>query len=300
MSLLSTKLAPPATSARLLTPKTPTIPLLSTHAARIYSHAHAPLVLAYYLLRFSSLVADPLNAMIRDLAPIAIAQCALCTVCLPSAGTWGSGGSAIIPGTASGKSGKTGSGPGTGSMRRKAGKGGPGTLSTAFPAGAASWKSKVMVGKSGPRLNCTHLWETLTCSTTAHCPLAYPHYRPTSATTHPRRPHTWRPSLPPIIDPTHNSAQRPHLTSRHPSTVLHTRHLWLRLARHYGRMVAIRRSGGLGRIRWLYGGWVDRCSANGPGLGSTLAGLACYGTHWCVSGMGLWKGAHCRSEAGHW
>jgi hypothetical protein len=159
MSLLSTKLAPPATSAptspRLLTPKTRTIPLLSTSDARIYSHAHAPLVLAYYLLRFSSLVADPLNTMIRDLAPIAIAQCAFCTVCLPSAGTWGSGGSAIIPGTASGKSGKTGSGSGTGSMRRKAGKTGPGTLSTAFPVGAASWKSKVMVGKSGTRLHYT-------------------------------------------------------------------------------------------------------------------------------------------------
>ena len=159
MSLLSTKLAPPATSAptspRLLTPKTRTIPLLSTSDARIYSHAHAPLVLAYYLLRFSSLVADPLNTMIRDLAPIAIAQCAFCVVCLPSAGTWGSGGSAIIPGTASGKSGKTGSGSGTGSMRRKAGKAGPGTLSTAFPVGAASWKSKVMVGKSGTGLHYT-------------------------------------------------------------------------------------------------------------------------------------------------
>jgi hypothetical protein len=158
MSLLSTKLAPPATSVptspRLLTPKTRTIPLLSTSDARIYSHAHAPLVLAYYLLRFSSLVADPLNTMIRDLAPIAIAQCVFCAVCLPSAGTWGSGG---IPGTASGKSGKTGSGPGTGSMRRKAGKAGPGTQSTAFPLGAASWKSKVMVGKSGTGLHYTHL-----------------------------------------------------------------------------------------------------------------------------------------------
>jgi hypothetical protein len=153
MSASLTKLVPPAPPTppfRLLNPTTPTIPLLATSAARIYNHAHAPLVLAYYLLRFSFLVADPFNTMISDLAAIAIAQCTFCALCLPSAGTWGSGGSAIISGTARGKPGKASSGPGTGSMRRKAGKAGPGALSSAFPVGAASWKSKVMVGKLGP------------------------------------------------------------------------------------------------------------------------------------------------------
>jgi hypothetical protein len=153
MSAPLTKLVPPLPSTppfRLLTPATPRIPLLATSAARIYNHAHAPLVFAYYVLRFSFLVADPLSTMIRDLAPIAIAQCAFCALCLPSAGTWASGGSAIISGTASGKSGKASSGPGTGSMRRKAGKAGLGGLSSAFPVGVSAWKSKVVVGKSDP------------------------------------------------------------------------------------------------------------------------------------------------------
>jgi hypothetical protein len=153
MSASLTKLVPPVPPtppSRLLTPTTPTIPVLVTSAARIYNHAHAPLVLAYYVLRFSPLVTDPLNTMARDLAPIAIAQCAFCVVCLPSAGTWGSGGSAIISGTARGRPGKASSGSGTVSMRRKAGKAGPGASSSAFPVGAASWRSKVMVGKCGP------------------------------------------------------------------------------------------------------------------------------------------------------
>src|SRR5450755_1914679 len=150
MSASLTKLVPPAPPTpayRLLTPQTPSVPLLATSAARIYNHAHAPLVLAYYVLRFSLLVADPFQTMIRDLVPITIAQSAFCAVCLPSAGTWGSGGRAIISGTASAKSGKAIPGSGPGSMRRKAGKIGPGGLSTAFPVGAVSWKSKVMVSR---------------------------------------------------------------------------------------------------------------------------------------------------------
>jgi GPI biosynthesis protein family Pig-F len=155
MSSSLTKLvlpAPPTPPSRLLTPKTPTIPLLATSAARICNHAHAPLVLVYYVLRFSSLVGDPFNTMIRDLVPITITQCAFCAVCLPCAGTWGSGGSAIVSGTASGKSAKASSGSSSGSLRRKAGKAGPGALSSAFPVGAASWKSKVMVGKMWPSI----------------------------------------------------------------------------------------------------------------------------------------------------
>src|SRR5947209_7092069 len=48
MSTSLTKLVPPAPPSpayRLLTPRTPTVPLLATPAARICSHAHAPLVL---------------------------------------------------------------------------------------------------------------------------------------------------------------------------------------------------------------------------------------------------------------
>lgn len=150
MSASLTKLLPPAPPApqnRLLTPQTPSVPVLASSAARIYNHAHAPLVLAYYVLRFSSLVADPFSAMVRDLALVAIAQCAFCVVCLPSAGTWGSGGSAIISGTASGKGGKASSAPVAGSMRRKAGKAGPGASSSALPVGGAHWKGKVMVSR---------------------------------------------------------------------------------------------------------------------------------------------------------
>ena len=154
MSASLTKLVPPAPpiapAYRLLTPKTSPVPLLATSAARIYNHAHAPLVLAYYVLRFSFLVANPFQTMVRDLVPLVIAQSAFCVTCLPSAGTWGSGGSAIISSTASGKSGKTGSGLSPGSMRRKAGKAGLGGLSTVSPVGPVSWKSKVMVSRHWP------------------------------------------------------------------------------------------------------------------------------------------------------
>ncbi len=144
MSSSVVKTVAPASSAapspRLLTPKTPTIPLLAGSTAQRYNHAHALVALAYYYLRFRALVANPLGTMIQDLAPIALTQCAFCAICLPSAGTWGSGGSAIISGTATTKPAKTSVNSGTGSMKRKGG------ASTTFQVVPVAWKSKVTVG----------------------------------------------------------------------------------------------------------------------------------------------------------
>ena len=96
MSSSSTKLVPSASSvspfSRLLTPKTPAITRIETPTARLYGSTHVPLVLAYYVFRFKALVADPLSTTIWDIVPLTLLQCVFCTVCLPSAGTWGSGG----------------------------------------------------------------------------------------------------------------------------------------------------------------------------------------------------------------
>jgi GPI ethanolamine phosphate transferase 2/3 subunit F len=118
-------------SSRLLKPNTQTIP----RNASIYNHIHTPLVLGYYALRFSALVADPLQTMIQDLLPVTIAQCAFCATCLPAAGTWGEG-KAIIAGTGSSK------GKGSaGSTRRK----GLGVVKKDTASDVESWGSKVVV-----------------------------------------------------------------------------------------------------------------------------------------------------------
>ena len=127
---------------RLLTPKTLPIPLLVTPTSRAYSHIHTLLVLGCYMLRFRALVADPLNTLIADLFPIALAQFTFCVLCLPSAGTW-EGGKAIVE-QSTGES-KTGIGTGTGSMRRK------GKVTGASPGGGQkssavpNLKSRVLV-----------------------------------------------------------------------------------------------------------------------------------------------------------
>ena len=136
------------TSSRLLTPTTQAIPLLQTSAARTFNHAYAPVLLLFYTLQFRGLVATPLDTMIWDLAPLALIQCGFCATCLPPAGTWGSGGGAIIAGTATPKWTKSGSSSSGGSLRRKPpalSKTGVGGASSTTPAAAVSWKSKIMV-----------------------------------------------------------------------------------------------------------------------------------------------------------
>lgn len=121
-------------SSRLLKPKTQTIPRNTSQ----YNHIHTPLVLAYYAVRFNSLVNDPLQTMIQDLIPVTLAQCAFCATCLPAAGTWGEG-KAIIPGTGSGK-GKTGAG----TTRRK----GLGVVKKDISSDSESWGSKAVVSSA--------------------------------------------------------------------------------------------------------------------------------------------------------
>lgn len=125
---------PPHTSSQsshLLKPTTSVIPRNSS----LYNHIHTPLVLGYYAVRFSVLVADPLQTMIQDLLPVTIAQCVFCATCLPAAGTWGDG-KAIISGTGSSRAKGA-----SGSMRRK----GLGVVKKDTASDAEAWSSKIVV-----------------------------------------------------------------------------------------------------------------------------------------------------------
>lgn len=131
MSSSLTRLIPPTQSqssakARLLTPTTQPIPLLSSTLAKRYSYIHTALIPTYYYFRASELVADPLPTLITDVVVIALAQALFCVLALPSAGSWSSGtkGGKIIEGTATIKSPKSfktsgGGSSTTGSMRKK-------------------------------------------------------------------------------------------------------------------------------------------------------------------------------------
>ena len=68
------------------TPVSKPIPLLPTDAARLYTHIHPTLVLAYYYVRFPALVVDPIPTLLRDLIPLTIFQCAYSATCLPPNG----------------------------------------------------------------------------------------------------------------------------------------------------------------------------------------------------------------------
>lgn len=143
-------------SARLLTPRTLPIPLLSSRLATRYSYFHTLLVPAYYYLRASALVADPFPTMLSDLVVVGLAQALFCAVCLPSAGEWASGtsGGKIVEGTAA-KSTKGAKGAGnvssTGSLRKKLGapagvKGsGKGLGGSGSEGSGGSWRGRVLV-----------------------------------------------------------------------------------------------------------------------------------------------------------
>ncbi|OAL39185.1 hypothetical protein AYO20_01503 [Fonsecaea nubica] len=152
--------AQPSSKARLLTPNTYPIPLLSSSLAKRYCYVHTVLVPLYYYLRASSLVADPFNTLLSDLGVVAALQCLFCAICLPAAGSWVSGtpDGAVVEGSASPaqkspKSTKVSGGVGGGSLRKKnlggagigkshghvAGKGGSGGA-----AGEGSWGARIM------------------------------------------------------------------------------------------------------------------------------------------------------------
>ncbi|KIW13914.1 hypothetical protein PV08_06695 [Exophiala spinifera] len=127
-------------AARLLKPTTLPIPVLpSSTLAKRCGVAHTLVVPAYYYVRASAFVADPLPTMITDLVVVGLAQAVYCAVCLPGAGSWVSGtldgkiiegtaasGAAATSTTARTSKGSSSSAPG-GSMRRKGGHGGKST-----------------------------------------------------------------------------------------------------------------------------------------------------------------------------
>jgi uncharacterized membrane protein YgcG len=133
----------PSTS-RLLTPTTLPIPLLSSSVARRYSHAHTVLVVVYYYLRASALVADPLPTMTTDLVVVVLAQALFCAVCLPSAGAWVSGtsGGKILEGTAAPATKPKGAKGGSTAIKKKVGPSGGKTQSG---GDGGSWRSRIMV-----------------------------------------------------------------------------------------------------------------------------------------------------------
>lgn len=156
-------------SSRLLKPTTLPIPVLSSTLAKRYGLAHTLAVPAYYYLRASALVSDPLPTMIADLLVVGLAQSVYCAVCLPSAGSWVSGtlGGKIIEGTATAAATTTATrtssknpfsavAGGGGSLRKKGGPGGKSTSKGKSASGdggagagaGGSMASRVMVSLS--------------------------------------------------------------------------------------------------------------------------------------------------------
>ena len=68
---------------RKIVPTTPPISILSTDAARTFTHIHPVLLLAFYYFRFPSLVANPIPVLLGDILPISLIQIAYVTTCLP-------------------------------------------------------------------------------------------------------------------------------------------------------------------------------------------------------------------------
>ncbi|KAJ9603098.1 Glycosylphosphatidylinositol (GPI) anchor assembly protein [Cladophialophora chaetospira] len=132
-------------SHRLLTPTTNPIPLLSSPLTQRYSIAHTLVVPLYYYIRGTYLIADPFITLLRDLAVVAVLQCAFCAVCLPQAGAWVSGtsGGPILEGTSSmaGRAKGKGAVSGTGSLRRK---NIPGAGGSSKGAGEGNWRGRIM------------------------------------------------------------------------------------------------------------------------------------------------------------
>ncbi|MCJ1444123.1 MAG: Glycosylphosphatidylinositol (GPI) anchor assembly protein [Stictis urceolatum] len=69
--------------SRTITPTTTPIPNYTDPLAKAYTHIHPLLVLAYYRLRFFSLVEDPVPELARQLIPLVILQSAYVVICLP-------------------------------------------------------------------------------------------------------------------------------------------------------------------------------------------------------------------------
>jgi phosphatidylinositol glycan class F len=64
-------------------PTTQAIAINASPISQTFRHLHPLLVLGLFAARFGALVADPVPALARTLAPLAAAQAAYCVICLP-------------------------------------------------------------------------------------------------------------------------------------------------------------------------------------------------------------------------
>ncbi|XXH03617.1 Translin-1 [Hypoxylon texense] len=69
--------------------ETPTqaVRIIASSQAQIMRHVHPVLLLSYFLMRFSALVADPVSTMSNSVPIIAAIQAAYAIICLPAAGS---------------------------------------------------------------------------------------------------------------------------------------------------------------------------------------------------------------------
>lgn len=65
----------------------PPVSILPTPAAQTYAHVHPAVLLAWFALRFRSLVADPVATLASDVPVTAGLQVAYLVTCLPQAGS---------------------------------------------------------------------------------------------------------------------------------------------------------------------------------------------------------------------
>lgn len=68
---------------QFIEPVSQTVALLHTETARLYTNLHPVLILGPIYLFFGHLVQDPVTTLSWTVLPLAILQCAYCTVCLP-------------------------------------------------------------------------------------------------------------------------------------------------------------------------------------------------------------------------
>lgn len=69
--------------------ETPTLAVrtIASSQAQIMRHVHSVLLLSSFLMRFSTLVADPVSAMSNSVPIVAVIQAVYAIICLPAAGS---------------------------------------------------------------------------------------------------------------------------------------------------------------------------------------------------------------------
>ena len=78
------------TNRRTIEPTSEPINLLSTSAARTYTHVHPVLLSAYFYIQFPTLVTSPVSTLLWDLLPLSFLQITYAITCLPPTKSIGS------------------------------------------------------------------------------------------------------------------------------------------------------------------------------------------------------------------